>query len=268
MPNKPWTEKELAALLSSFKKSRKNIFVEGRSEKSIRRKLVNLGLVKPAFKVSFHKKKKWTEDELKILRESKDSNLVLQGRSKESVIRMMNKLNLREKKPPKKRWDKKDELLLIKLAKEGKNPSEILKMGFLKSHTRNSIQKKMGFLGINKIIGFEEFLSSNWIGKTPKELTELWNKDQDKKVSISKTMYYLNKLKIRIPDAEIKNIDDLRKKEEEIRKKQFNCKTIKPLEDAIRWARADIMKNRIASNRDLWSGLPLDSNVLITEDEI
>jgi hypothetical protein len=148
--NRPWTEPEIAILLSA--KNKRKIKVASRSEKSIRRKLISMGLVKPIFKVKLHHKKAWSQDEINMLKSAKDPKKIKIGsRSKESINRMVIRLKLIDKKPAKKPWKKKDEKLLIKLSKQGKTPIEICKMNvFSKPYSRNSIQKKLGYLGLSK----------------------------------------------------------------------------------------------------------------------
>lgn len=276
MPNRPWTENEINILLSF--KNKKNVKVKGRSKKSIRRKLIQLGIIKPSFTVGFHNKIKWTEEEIKILKEAKDkSNIYLPNRSKDAITRMLCKLKLRKKGKFRKPWSKKDEIVLKKLVIEGKTPSDIVRMGIF-NYSRNSIQKKMCFLGLSKkapkceflskdnLEKFKKFLQENWIGKTPEDLVELWNKENIIKTNYKKTLYHLYKLKIKIPYAEVSIINNLRKKEEEIANKQIGDKTTKSMSDSIRFARAEVMRKRILKNRDIWSGLPLSENLTDGED--
>lgn len=194
MPNKPWTEAELIVLTNAKDKSKINL--PNRSKKSIRRKLILLGLIKPSFTVAFHKKKPWSAVEIEKL---KNFELTNNERSKGSIARMARKLGLVEKKPFRKPWDKKNIEILIKLVHQGKKPSEIYKMKVL-PHTRNSIQKKISSLGIKK-----EY--------------------------------------------------DLKEKEEKIKN---SGGTIKFIEDSLKISRVNFMRERISSNRDIWTGLPLD----------
>ena len=273
MPNRPWNETELSILLSA--KNKKNCKIDSRSKKSIRRKLVQLGLVKPSFKVKKHNKRKWTKEELDLLINSKEH--LIKNRTKESIKRMKKRLNLITLGPCKKRWKKKEEKLLIKLCKEGKTPSEIRNMNILK-YSRNSIQKKMGYLGLSKkmnkiekipkniLLEFKKFLQENWTGKTPEDLVEIWNSKNLFKVNYRKVLYHLQALKIKIPYGEVAIIKNLRKKEEKIKCEQANQKTTKSLLDSIRFARAEVMRKRMMKNRDIWSGIPVDATLL--EDEV
>ena len=278
MPNNPWTEQEISTLLSC--KNTKNAKVEGRSKKSVHSKLIQLEIIKPAFTVVFHNKIKWTEEEIKILKEAKEkSHIYLPNRSKDAILRMLNKLELRKKHKSRKPWSKKNEIILKKLVLEGKAPSDIVRMGIF-NYSRNSIQKKMCYLGLAKkspkkievfdkenLQDFKQFLQDNWVGKTPEELVELWNQQSSIKTNYKKTLYHLRILKIKIPYAEVAIINNLKKKEEEIKSKQTSHRTTKFLMDSIRFARAEVMRKRITKNRDIWSGIPLSENLNIDDED-
>lgn len=233
-----------------------------------------MGLVKPVFKVKLHRKKAWSQDEINLLKAAKDPRKAKIGnRTRQSIVCMAARLKLIDKKPPKKPWKKSDEKLLIKLAKEGKTPIQIQKMNvFSKPHSRNSIQKKLGYLGLSKkapefnkfpeniLIKFKKFLQENWQGKTPQELTDLWNENNEFKVKKNKAIYHLTAMKIKIPFAEVAKINNLRKKEQQIKNVGM---TVKQLEDSLRLTRADVMRDRMLKNRDIWTGLPLESEDLV-----
>ena len=276
MSNRPWTENELSILLSS---KSKNPQIEGRSKKAIHSKLIELGVHKPSFKVAFHNKIKWTEAEIKILREAKDkSYLYLPQRSKYAISKMLSKLELRKKAKFRKPWSKKDESILKKLVSEGKTPSDIVRMKIF-NYSRNSIQKKMCYLGLAKkspkkievfskelLPEFKKFLQDNWVGKTPEELVDLWNEQSSVKTNYKKTLYHLRILNIKIPYAEVAIINNLKKKEEYIKSNQSSHRTTKFLSDSIRLARAEVMRKRMIKNRDIWSGLPLSDDLIIERD--
>jgi len=261
MPNRPWKQEELDLLLSKKK-------VPTRSKKSIQRKLIILGLKKPKFKVKPHKKRAWTNEEIKLLKENKK----VPNRSKEAARSMQVRLGLVQKKPYKKPWKKKDESILKKLIQEGKTPKQIFNMNVLsKKYSRNSIQKKMGYMGLSKksvqeklsrenLIKLKIFLKTNWQGKTPQELLELWNKDNVPKLKKNKILYHLCKLGIKIPYAEVTKIKNLKLKEEKI--KSIGFKSARIFEENLRLERAKLMQERIESGRDIWTGLPCE----ISED--
>lgn len=231
-----------------------------------------MGLVKPVFKVKFHHKKAWSQDEINLLKAAKNPRQAKIGnRTKQSIACMAIKLKLINKKPPKRPWKKSDEKLLIKLVKEGKTPIEICKMNvFSKPHSRNSIQKKLGYLGLSKkapefnkfpeniLIKFKNFLQENWQGKTPQELTDLWNNQNEFQVKKTKVIYHLTAMKIKIPYAEVARINNIKKKEQKIKNKGM---TIKQLEESVRLTRAELMRQRMTKNRDIWTGLQLDENI-------
>lgn len=254
-------------LLSAKDKRRAKI--PNRSKKAIRRKLLSMGLVKPVFTVKFHRKRAWTQDEINLLKSSDPRKAKIPGRSRQSIVCMAIRLKLINKKPAKRPWKKKDEKLLVQLAKEGKTPSQIVKMGVF-SKSRNSIQKKLCYLGFAEkapqikkfpqdvLSKFKEFLKENWKGKTPQELTDLWNEHNEFKIAKNKVVYHLTAMEIKIPYAEVMVINHLRKTEEEIKKE--GASSAKQLDENLRLARAKIMRERILKNRDIWTGLPLKEN--------
>ena len=258
MPNRPWTQEELDLLLSKKK-------VPTRSKKSIRRKLVLLGLKKPKYKVSIpHTKRIWTQQEIDLLKQGKK----VPNRTKDSIRGMKVRLGIiKQKKNSRKPWKKKEEILLKKLAKEGKKAKEIFDMKVFK-YSRNSIQKKMCYLGISEkdtierafwskdqLNKLKKFLLENWEGKTPQELVDLWNEQSELKIIKNKVLYHLYRLKIKIPYYEVLRINLLRKKEKSIKEKVF--KTTKILEENIRIERAEMMRRRLSKGRDIWTGIPV-----------
>lgn len=256
MSGKHWTEPELNYLKNN--KHKKNIQLPNRSKKSIRRKLVSLGLVK-TYKVTSHKKQKWTAEEIKILRNAKNKNISLPNRSRDSILRKINQLNLFKKNKAKKPWPKTHTKLLIKLKKQGLSAKEITK---LLPYSKNSIQKKLGYLNLTTTQTkrtifdketkekFKNFLKNNWKNKSPEDLKNLWNQNYRIKVNKQKVLYYLYQLNIKAPAKEIATINYLNRKEQEL-----IGNTLKNLEK-FRTIRADIMKRRIEQNLDIWTGLP------------
>lgn len=254
MPNKPWTKEEVELLLSKKK-------VPTRSKKSIRRKLISMGLVKPKYKIAYHSKKKWTDEEISLLKQNKK----ITGRSKNSIEAMRLRLNLKNKKKYRSPWKKKEENLLKKLVSQKETARTIFNMGVL-PYSRNSIQKKMCYMGLakkdpNRVVFSEEdmkkfknFLNDNWEGKTPEELSEIWNSNNNIKISKKRVIYHLSKMKIKIPYAEVIKIKNQKKKEDLIKKEHH--KNSKFLEEKIRTNRVKIMQSRISKGRDIWTGLP------------
>jgi hypothetical protein len=273
MPNRAWSELELDILLSS--KNKKNCKIEGRSKKSIRRKLIQLGIIKKLYTVKFHNKRKWTEEELNLLKSSKES--LIKNRTQESIRRMKKKLNLVPINPSRKKWKKKEESCLIKLCKEGKTAFEIFNMKIFK-YSKNSIQKKICYLGLSKqtkiekfpkdiLQEFKNFLKENYVGNTPEDLVEFWNSKNSFKTNYKKVLYHLRLLKIKIPYAEVAIIKNLRKKEKKIANNLVDQKTTKLLSDSIRFARAEVMRKRMLKNRDIWSGMPLPDELLTEQND-
>jgi hypothetical protein len=257
MPNKPWTKREVNRLLAG-----KSLFK--RSEKSKRRKLIALGLEKPKFKVRSHKKKAWTEAEIKLLKENKN----VPNRSKDSIKGMQIRLGLIKVRPDKykKPWSQEDTDILLKLVQEGKSARDIHNMQILPQHSRNSIQKKMCYMGLSKrevkvilskseLIKLKRFLQDNWQGKTPEDLVELWNYRLDikQKINKNKVLYHLTNLKIKIPYYEVAKLNNLKKKENKIKKTTFKSAGL--LDENIRLQRAEMMRNRLLSGKDMWTGM-------------
>lgn len=258
--NNHWTKEEVDLLLAKKK-------VTTRSKKSIRRKILILGLDKPKFKVKKHKKKPWTKEEIELLKKNK----TVPNRTKESIRCQLDRLGILKKQPYRKPWKKKDECLLRKLVKQNHTTSEIFKMGIL-PYSKMAIQKKICNLGLSKksktrrlskldLLRFKNFLKENYIGKTPIQLCEAWNQNNTIKVSKKQTVYHLSKLKIKISYAEVIRINIQKEKEEKI-KKSFN-KSTKTIDQKIRESRAEIMRKRFSQGKDIWSGLPITENIEI-----
>lgn len=257
MIHNPWTKEELELLFSNKK-------VLTRSEKSIRIKKINLGLAVPKFKVRNHNKKKWTKEEIELLK----NNQIVPNRTKNSIKNKINRLGLVPKKLYRKPWKKKDEQLLKKLIKQKYTITDIFKMNIF-SCSRMAIQKKACRLGLveNKkininnvlsktnLIKFKKFLIQNYVGKTPNQLCEIWNQNNQEKVSRKKTVYHLSKLEIKVPYSEVIRMNIQKEKEEKIKK--THCKSTKLINQKIRESRVEIMKKRFAQGKDIWSGLPL-----------
>jgi hypothetical protein len=170
-----WKKEELQILLDA--KNKKHVKVKGRSKKSIRRKLIELGLVEPKYKAKKHNKRRWTNEELKVLHESKDKlNIKIPNRSRHSIISKLGNLGLVEKQKARKPWLKKEDELLKKLVKQGKSAKDIFQLNVL-PYSRNSIQKKMGYLGLARKpwLKKEDKLLKRLVkqGKSAKEISQL-----------------------------------------------------------------------------------------------
>lgn len=274
MANKPWKEEELSILKDCFenkKLSQLRKLLPGRDKKSIRRKSISLGWVVPKYKVTkVHTKKKWTDEEIAKLKSifSSTNNLnktKIPGRSRDSIRGMLLRLDLISTGPSKKAWKKKEEELLIRLSKrQKKTAKEIFELKVL-PYSRNSIQKKMCYMGLtkksrkinkiplNELPMFKKFLNENWQGKTPEELVIAWNNKAFFKVNKSRVLYHLNALGCKISYGEVARIKNLRKKEEEV--KQRTHKNQKELDEDIRLLRINMMRSRISKGKDIWTGL-------------
>jgi hypothetical protein len=265
-----WTQEEIQILLES-KKKRVKAQVQGRSETSIRRKSIELGLIKTKYKVKFQNKRPWTTEETNILLDAKDKfGVKLPHRTKSSILSKLVHLKLIERKEARKPWNRRQNRLLRKLVKEGKSARDIFLLNVL-PFSRNSIQKKMCYCGLAKKLPpaqylsketteiFKNFLINNWKGKTPEDLKNIWNERNSVKVCRRKVVYHLCMLKIKIPYVEVARINLLRKKEKNLRDTIISPKE---LAESLRIIRADMMEKRMLKNRDIWTGLPLTSNEL------
>lgn len=273
MPKNLWTKEEVDVLLNA--EDKKNITLPNRSAKSIHRKLIGLKLVKPAFKLSQKfSKKAWTNEEIELLKNSKDPrNVKIPGRSKNSIGSMAIRLGIADKKPARRPWSKKDEKILLELTKQGKTPIEIFRMKVL-LYSRTSMQKKLASFGLSKKIKFssdlkikfKNFLKENYLGKTPRELVDLWNSENQVKVHKRKLCKYLAIYNLSLPSGETIKINNLKKKEAEIKEQEAinsNKRDISFVE-AIRKARVKFMIKRAEKNRNIWTGLPLSQEEILS----
>ena len=269
-----WKQEELQILIDA--ENKKRVKVQNRSKKSVRRKLIQLGLAEPKYKVKAHSKRRWTQEELNVLYKAKDkTNIKIAGRTRHSILAKLGYLKLIKKQKPRKPWLKKEDKLLHKLVKKGKSAKDIFLLNVL-PYSKNSIQKKICFLGLAKKQApaqyfsketrdsFKKFLLDNWQGKTPEDLMHLWNEKNKIKVKKTKVVYHLTRLKIKIPYGEVARIKLLRKKEDDLKDSILSPKD---LTESLRLTRADIMRKRIAQNRDLWTGLPLSEELLVELNE-
>jgi len=208
-------------------------------------------------------KRRWTQSEINLLKEGK----IPSNRSENSISNMRKRLGLTRKSYS--RWLKEHKDQLAALLEKGMQQKEIYKIlpysprAIQKQVMRMKLQKTHQYKFTRKELEkFIDFLKNNWQQKTPKELTEIWNKD-NKKIHKKKVEYHLAKLGIKIPKRESLRMGFLRKKEEEIYK---NYKTTKKSEEKIKSLRIELMKKRIEENKDLWTGLP-GHNTFSWEDE-
>lgn len=273
MAKQPWTVQEIHVLLSSNDKNL--ITLPNRTKRAIHQKLLQLKLIKPAFKVTASNKKIWTEEELNLLRSAKDPKKVeISGRSKSSIAAMARRLNLYKKNLPRKPWTKDQEDLLQKLKSQGKTPQQIFEMGVL-PYSKMSIQKKLGHLGLSKTkftydhkLCLTKFLKENWQGKTPQQLVNLWNDQNIIKVSRKKITKYLNRLNLRLPKGEGFRIGRLYQQEKLIKQRQ-NFPSSYKMNDKIRSLRVELMRKRMEENKNIWTGMPLSKEEMsLFDDEV
>lgn len=288
-----WTESELKILYNSINVIPK---VEGRSRNAIRDKMVQLGLLKTNKRWTAHelalikngkieikgrtkvavrlKRKKmglsknprWNKEEIDLLKK----NGKVPGRSRNGVRKKLVELGLKQKRKERPDWTECDLKKLKELRALGKSAKDIANMGIFNC-SQNAIQKKMCRLGLVKKIKvlkfpeevknkFKKFLLENWQGKTPQDLREIWNAENNKyQTNVARVAAYLTKLKIKIPYGEVHKINSLRKKEKDLN--LINKSSTNSLIEKIRLERVKLMQGRIGKNRDIWTGLPLPQEV-------
>lgn len=212
------------------------------------------------------KKAPWTPKEIELIKNKK----TVPNRSFYAIRNKIVRLGLKEKREPRPRWSEENIKKLKELASNGKSAKDICEMQIF-NLSQNAIQKKMCSLGLSKKIKifkfpehiknkFIKFLKENWEGKTPEDLEILWNKENARfQTNRKKVIFYLTKLKIKIPYYEVQKINNLRKKEQKIAKE--NKDSAKSLEEKIRLERIRLMRDRIEKNKDLWTGIKTEEEM-------
>lgn len=225
--------------------------VPGRSKESVKLKLYRMGLKRT---------KVWSKEEIENLKRDKFHS----NRSKSAIKSKMVRLGLVEVKPSRPEWPIEHINLLHDLHNQGKSARGVLKLKIL-PYSLNAIQKKLCRLGLAKKLKvvrlpmdvqerFKSFLLSNWAGKTPNDLMVLWNKANAKfPVNNRRVISNLVRLKIKISSVEVKRINGLRKREQEIISK--NVASSGDLLEKIRRERIKLMRSRVEGNKDIWTGL-------------
>ena len=198
--------------------------------------------------------KKWSEAEIESLRR----NNVVSTRTINAIRSMRSRLGFPCN--PRPRWLKEDADKLKELVGAGLSARKIHKMSVF-SCSLNAIQKQMCRMGLAKKLKvfkypihirrkFENFLVRNWEGRTPADLVEIWDKENARyPTNRRKVCSYLTRLNIKIPYWEVQKINNLRKKERQIK--------IAPSGNVIEKIRAErvkMMQGRFDKNRDLWNG--------------
>lgn len=257
--SRKWTESELEILRNS---NGETPVIEGRSNSAIKEKMYNLGLSKPNNNL-------WTPEEIKMVIEGATH---IEGRTPSAIKHAMRRLKVVqasqkqaiENKPFS--WTEDKTNTLKDLIEHGYNVQEIYDMRIF-NVTENAIQKKIKRLGLDKeiklvkLVGetkdlFKKFLLDNWKCKTPRDLMEIWNKENASYiVNVRTVVYGLAVLNIQIPYSEIQKINDLRKKENELN--LSNKGSTSQLIEKIRIERVKIMRERAEKRRDIWTGLPI-----------
>ena len=259
-----WTQQEINLLLSKKR-------VPNRSKKSKRRKLIQLGIIKPRCKIAFKNKIKWTQKEIDLLKNNLENQI---NRSKDSIRSMKRKLGIYKTNRKLRPWFKKEEKLLQKLIKENKTLKEIFSMKIF-PYSKTAIQKKLSKMGLTKkgpnqikldkqkLAELKNFLKENW-KKSPDELVILWNSKNKTKINKNKVIYHLRQLNLKISLVELNKNKKLIKIEDKIKKMSFSSS--KQLEEKIRLERKKIMMERLEKRLDIWTGLKINEE--IEEDEI
>lgn len=250
---KRWTKEE-ENLIESFILNGKFPKIKDRTEYAIRRKMSEL-----------LKNISWTEAEIDDLK----SGRVFPDKTIDAIKNQLLKLSLERKQKHRKPWRDEDIQKLKELHQKGYSAKKIHEMKIFNTGVYG-IQHKLKRLGLvkgNEIKRFSKttranlknFLLNNYQGKTPQELTDLWNQGNSEKVPYKNILAYLHMLNIKIPYYEVQKINNLRKKEKKlIEGSKSITETIKT---AIRKERIKIMRSRIENNLDIWSGLKVDEDL-------
>jgi len=244
---KKWSKRELELL-------RKGEKIPGRSLNAIKNKRYKLGI---------RSKYRLSDQEIQDISENK----ILPNRHYNTIRRKLLDLGLRKKRETRFKWSEQQISKLIELHNQGNSAKTISEMGIF-PQSENAIQKKICRLGLAKKTikvekfseytknKFKKFLLENWQGKTPSDLLEIWNKENnDTPASLRKVIIYLINLKIKISCYEVQKINNLRKKELKIMLE--NDASSGMLLEKIRKERANLMSERYSEEKDIWTGLPL-----------
>lgn len=208
----------------------------------------------------------WSQAEYEQLRKTGS----VPGRSSRAIARAKIRLKLRDKQAFRRPWSAAEIQRLCELYAQGHTARTIARAGLL-PFTKDAVQKQLCRLGLaNKIAmvrftpaqreKLKAFLLKHWHGKTPEELTQLWNQQYpwlaiDKKRTVS----YLSRMKIKIPYSEVIRMNAQRKREEKILKavQEDAPSSSAHVLEAIRQSRIKYLAARVAKHRDMWSGMPL-----------
>lgn len=202
-----WTPEEIELV-------KQNKPVKGRSQSTINRKRLDLGIYKMS------PRKKWPDQDVEKLKQlcsqghtalSIYRQNLLEGYSRTSIQKKMCRLGLAKKNTPYKKFSQH-----IKLK-------------------------------------FERFLKANWENRTPEELAEMWNADNyQHQISHRRVISYLTKLNIKISCYEVAKIKRLRAKEQKLMDQSTDG--IRDLDSKIKTERIKLMRQRFLEDKDIWSG--------------
>lgn len=117
------------------------------------------------------------------------------------------------------------------------------------------IKRKIFKFNDNQRQRLKSFLYKNYKGRTPQDLTDLWNNLYPMlPVNKERIISYLTRLNIKLPQSEVLRITRLRRNIALLKSKNLSpdvllCK--------IKEANKKVMSKRLAKNRDIWTGMPL-----------
>lgn len=152
---------------------------------------------------------------------------------------------------------------LAELNTQGYSARAIFNMNVF-SYSEKEIEKMLSILILKKAKKisfpmevaerFKSFIRQNWIGKTPEELLEVWNKSNAKFPATKKKITQcLNDMGFKISKEEVNNIKKLRVKEKKIMNN--SAPTSNVMLEKLRMERVKLMRSRVENERDIWSGL-------------
>lgn len=162
----------------------------------------------------------WTDKEIEMIKQNRNP----EGRSLHGVRNKKTRLGLRNRRKSRPKWAETDIKKLTYLRKEGFKLWQICQE--MPHYSKNAIQKQLCRIGLAKKTEMRKFplevrerlksfLKNNWEGKTPEDLTVLWNKENARFIATKrKIIRYLTEMGLKISYGEVQKINNLRKREQ------------------------------------------------------
>jgi hypothetical protein len=213
------------------------------------------------------RKRRWTEQEM----DSLAVGLRPLGRTTNSVYRKRKRMGLTKARPPRPKWEASELAVLKESALKGFSASKVKEMGLL-PQSKNAIQKMMCRMGLVKKLKivrfphevlqrFRSFLADNWEGRTSEELSAMWTQANARSPAGRKRVVAeLTRMRLKIPYGEVQRINNLRKKEEKLKRlAESKALNLSSFTDAIKAERIKFMRCRSQKGRDIWTGMKVEA---------